>query len=441
MKKKQRNNVSKVGISFIIVAFAMFAVFGLALFTQNPKDGNVKTSEASSQEPADINNDNKVDGIDLSMLLVKWGTTDAVADINNDGSVGSIDLSILLGKWGTIVVVSTKPDATNTGVPNGVTLRSVSTAYPDATAKGYSINAQGTVTISKDGEVYDGISFPDGVRIRAKNVIIRNSRIVAGRTSFSGLIAEPTSWADCRTKTLEVSGQNPPSVFVLDANASSVVNFLLEDSEIAVDDHSVYISGFMGRETTMTRVDISGGVDGIGAYSGSSGTAAAANFTLQDSYVHDLFKGTWSPANYNTNPTTGAKVYCGYDASHPEGTHNDGIQLHGGTGVYVLRSSLMVNASNATQTNAGIMMNSGGNIHVEDSHFQYGTCSINIVSGLGAPVSVINNTFYGNNGANATGTMGTGSGNCAIIRPSSNSYTFTNNLWANGVVVTMTNGN
>jgi hypothetical protein len=49
----------------------------------------------------DLNNDNLVGILDLSILLGKWGTADAVADINDDNSVGILDLSLLLAQWGT----------------------------------------------------------------------------------------------------------------------------------------------------------------------------------------------------------------------------------------------------------------------------------------------------------------------------------------------------
>lgn len=49
----------------------------------------------------DINGDGKIDILDLSTMLSKWGTTDAACDLNDDGTVGILDLSTLLSKWGT----------------------------------------------------------------------------------------------------------------------------------------------------------------------------------------------------------------------------------------------------------------------------------------------------------------------------------------------------
>ena len=46
---------------------------------------------------ADLNGDGKIDGADLGMLLLKWGTSDPIADLDGSGMVGGSDLGILLG--------------------------------------------------------------------------------------------------------------------------------------------------------------------------------------------------------------------------------------------------------------------------------------------------------------------------------------------------------
>lgn len=433
MITKKHTQHIRIAIVFVI-AFALFAVFGFSLLTGNTKQSNVGTSYASIQEPADITNDGKVDVFDLSTLLSKWNTADTISDLNKDGIVNVFDLSTLLAKWGA-VASSTRPDATNTGVPAGVTLRSVTVAYPDATTQGYTVNAQGRVTITKDGGIYDAVHFPAGVVIKAKNVIIRKSLISGGRSSFVNMPAEPTSWDQCRS--IVASGASAGSPQIVDANASSVVNFLIEDSEIAVDvdNYSVYVNNYMGHDTTMRRVDMHGGVDGIGIW---NAYATTANFTIEDSYVHDLYKGKWSPGNYNLDPSTGTKVYCGYDAAHPEGNHSDGIQMHGGTGINIHRNSFFVNAVSEPQTNAGLMMNKGGDIHVTNNHFKWGVCSVNMPAGLTGVVEVLDNTFYGNNGS--TGTAGQDNNGCSIIRSSTAGYIFSNNLWEIGTPIRLING-
>lgn len=86
----------------LVMAFAIVAVWGLSLFTGDEQQTNIGVSSASAQEPSDINNDNKVDVFDLSIVLSKWNTNDTASDLNKDGTVNVFDLSTLLGKWGTV---------------------------------------------------------------------------------------------------------------------------------------------------------------------------------------------------------------------------------------------------------------------------------------------------------------------------------------------------
>jgi hypothetical protein len=51
--------------------------------------------------PADLNNDNVVNGADLGLLLGSWGVCPGCpADLNNDGIVNGADLGLMLGSWG-----------------------------------------------------------------------------------------------------------------------------------------------------------------------------------------------------------------------------------------------------------------------------------------------------------------------------------------------------
>jgi hypothetical protein len=85
--KLSRNTLAVMIAGFLVVGFA--AVWWFA-------------SRAAQNPAADLNNDGQVNVFDLSMLLSKWGTTDAAADINDDNSVGILDLSILLSSWGAV---------------------------------------------------------------------------------------------------------------------------------------------------------------------------------------------------------------------------------------------------------------------------------------------------------------------------------------------------
>ena len=49
--------------------------------------------------PADVNNDQYVDGSDIAGLLGNWGGS-GIGDINGSGFIDGLDLAILLAGWG-----------------------------------------------------------------------------------------------------------------------------------------------------------------------------------------------------------------------------------------------------------------------------------------------------------------------------------------------------
>ncbi len=62
----------------------------------------VSTSSVHAQCAADVNHDQRVDGVDLTQILSTWGTNGGSvdSDINGDGRVDGVDLAIGLGAWG-----------------------------------------------------------------------------------------------------------------------------------------------------------------------------------------------------------------------------------------------------------------------------------------------------------------------------------------------------
>ena len=49
---------------------------------------------------ADINQDGRVDAVDLTTLLSAWGSSNAASDINHDGVVNAADLALVIAAWG-----------------------------------------------------------------------------------------------------------------------------------------------------------------------------------------------------------------------------------------------------------------------------------------------------------------------------------------------------
>lgn len=59
----------------------------------------IVTFNPPSTNPADLNNDGLVNGVDLTILLGAWNSSNSTADINDDGIVNGTDLAILLAAW------------------------------------------------------------------------------------------------------------------------------------------------------------------------------------------------------------------------------------------------------------------------------------------------------------------------------------------------------
>lgn len=68
--------------------------------TPTPTRTPTPTPIIGTGKTGDLNSDNQVGILDLSILLSNWNTTNAIADINKDGNVTILDLSIMLSNWG-----------------------------------------------------------------------------------------------------------------------------------------------------------------------------------------------------------------------------------------------------------------------------------------------------------------------------------------------------
>ena len=73
-----------------------------------------------SSKIEDLNDDGKVDGADLAILLGAWGNNNIFMDINGDGKVDGADVAQLQAAWGAytmarnVPVPVTPPPTTNT---------------------------------------------------------------------------------------------------------------------------------------------------------------------------------------------------------------------------------------------------------------------------------------------------------------------------------------
>jgi len=65
----------------------------------NTKPQLIVTFTPPSSNPADINDDGAVNGLDLTVLLGAWGTSTPLADLDDSGLVDGLDLAQLLAAW------------------------------------------------------------------------------------------------------------------------------------------------------------------------------------------------------------------------------------------------------------------------------------------------------------------------------------------------------
>lgn len=139
------------------------------------------------------------------------------------------------------------PDATNTGVPAGVSLTS-----------------SGSITVTQDGAVVQNMLVNGQIVVRANNVTIKDTRIISG------------------------------DYYPIDYSASGL---LVQDSEIIGTSGDV-TAGMSFSDYTARRVEITGTSDGF---------KADANVLIEDCYVHGLYVSA-SSHNDGVQTTGGSNV-------------------------------------------------------------------------------------------------------------------------------------
>lgn len=180
-----------------------------------------------------------------------------------------------------------KPSAATTGVIPGTVL----TDYNSSTVNSFSITV--------DDTVIEGKRIYGDIKINAANVIIRNCELVGGNHTPTG-----------------ASG-------VVDCNGDNVYNALIQDCDIVPRKISLNRDGIVGHEYTALRCHVRNTIDGFGVFNNPGGSTVA-NVTLKGNYVHHL---AYFFPDYK-NGVSGATW-------HTDGTHNDGIQVQGGSDIYI----------------------------------------------------------------------------------------------------------
>lgn len=202
--------------------------------------------------------------------------------------------------------------------------------------------ADGSGVITRGPSTYDGQYFQDGVYLSG-----------AGDYVFTNCVIEGTAgvWL----------------IFAYDANLGAASTILLEDCTLRWKDGDALDSGGQGAVQnlgvslglTIRRCDISGKADGI---------QAAGTVVVEDTYIHDL-------------------VWAG---TPPDNTHNDGLQMFGGT--LDLTGCYFDVGAQSPYSNSCVFFQGGtiGNVLAEGNYFNGGGYSYYVQNGAH---TVRNNTF------------------------------------------------
>jgi hypothetical protein len=187
----------------------------------------------------------------------------------------------------SLVIESYIPDAGTTGLLPGVAL----TNYNSAATSAVTLSA-GTYTNKR---IYGEITW-------SGNVTLNNCELLGGNTALTS------------------------DKGIINGGSSSNVGHLTAiDCEIHSQVESNGRNGTQGKEFTLTRCHIYGVVDGVGILTLTSSGVQAANVTVEGCLIEDLVYV------YPDNITT----------SHTDGTHNDCIQIQGGSNILIRGNRLM----------------------------------------------------------------------------------------------------
>jgi len=253
------------------------------------------------------------------------GTATAAAPSTGTASTGS-RTSLVPGTY--------KPAASTTGVPDGLKLTPYNTGGAD-------------LVITKDGTVLDGLEIWGDIKVRAKNVTIKNSKLHGGK---------------------QIPSSNTG---IIDANNANVSNLVVQDSTLDPQRPSYYRDGIVGHDYTALRNEIMHTNDGLGIFNRPGGPTTA-NVTASGNYIHTL-------------------TYWSNDPAHSDGTHNDGIQVQGGSNIKIVGNNIQAFVQTGSGSaksprdpyaGIGIMLQQNvsklGNVVVEDNYVDGGQTSINI---------------------------------------------------------------
>jgi hypothetical protein len=199
----------------------------------------------------------------VTALNVGAGTDTALGCSSVIVSSATPGIATTSGTTATAVAGASRPNATNTGVPAGRTLRA----------------HMGDLVVTTPGEVVDGLDVHGSIVVKADNVVIKNTKVRGRSASYT-----------------------TPLIHMKNGNR----NLTVVDSELVPDTRSPYLYGIIGWNFTLTRVEIQRVVDGV--------HIIGPNVTVRSSWIHNLNHFDKDP-NAGGGPThdDGVQIQSGHN--------------------------------------------------------------------------------------------------------------------------------
>jgi len=202
--------------------------------------------------------------------------------------LSSVRMEIPAGTQTTQPTQPAKPDASNTGVPDGTAL----------TVR------QGDITITQAGTVIDSLDVRGSIYVKANDVTIKRSIVRGGPVSKTNQALVVSWWGNTGLK--------------------------IEDSTLLPAYPSIYMDALSGGNFTATRLDISKGIDSVKIIGG--------NATLTNSWLHGNSHFSPDPSHSdNMSHDDGIQITGGKNivitGNNVEGAYNAAIMVGQGTAV------------------------------------------------------------------------------------------------------------
>ena len=255
-------------------------------------------------------------------------------------------------------------------------------AAPVAFTGGYGVPAgtqlkvvSGNMTVTKAGTVVSNIDLRGSLSIKADNVTVKNSIIRGGAAATRSTALVQAWW---RAKNLKV------------------VN-----TTIKAANRSLHIDGLSGSNFTAEGLDISGVVDAV--------KVIGSNVTVRNSWFHD-------------------PIHSSSDPNQPDGkTHDDGIQIEGGTTILVEKNKITGFHNAAIQVTQNYAATHG--VTIRSNQLSGGGCQVNVTQrGSGGGGKAISSFALTSNGFGP----GRYAKTCPMRLPKTSSFTVSGNYWLVG---------